>query len=146
MTKEILNILGNMENNNFEFSLTLNGTIPGTSFKKIEELIVPYFKNIEKINFHDDGYGNVTIENKYWEIYIYLSDMLIEDVEEDYLISMAYRGSFEEGEKELKEFAAYLHEKGFIYSLEYEDINDHEYLIQHPQWNTSFEERKKYYK
>ena len=35
-----------MGNNNFEFNLTLNGTIVGTSFKNIEELIVPYFKDM----------------------------------------------------------------------------------------------------
>ncbi|HCN50213.1 MAG TPA: hypothetical protein DIT10_14190 [Chryseobacterium sp.] len=131
-----------MGNNNFEFNLTLNGTIVGTSFKNIEELIVPYFKDIDKINFHDDGYGNVTIENKYWYIYIYLSDMLIEDLEEDYLLSIGYKGSFEEGEKAVKEFATYLQEKKFIYSLEYEDSDDNEYTIQHPNWRTFLDERK----
>lgn len=54
-----------MKNN--EFGLTLNRDITGTFFKKIEEFIVPYFKDIEKLIFHDNGH-NVTIENKNWDI------------------------------------------------------------------------------
>lgn len=131
-----------MENNNFEFGLTSGGTIVGTSFKQIEELIVPYLKNIEKINFHDDGYGNVTIENKYWDIYIYRDVIVIEDTHEDYLLSIGYKGFFEEGEKALKEFATYLQENGFIYSIEYEDTSDNEYILQHPDWNTFLIQRK----
>lgn len=129
-----------MENNDFE--LTLSGQIAGTSFQQIEKLIVPYFKDLEKKNFHDDGYGNIDLENKHWEIHINLSLMLIADVEEDYLLSGGFKGSFEEGEKILKEFAAYLYENGFVYSLEYEDIEDKEYVIQHPHWNTFFNDRK----
>lgn len=131
-----------MENNDSEFGLTLSGDIVGTSFQQIEELIVPYFKDIEKISFHDDGYGNVTLENKYWDIYVYISNMLIEDVEEDYLLSIGYKGSFKEGEKAVKEFAVYLQEKKLIYSLEYEDSEDNEYIIQHLSWGTFLDVRK----
>lgn len=131
-----------MENNQSELSLTLNGRIAGTSFKKIEELIVPYFKDITKISFHDDDDDTVSLENKNWELDINLYNILIKNAKEDYFLGAAYKGSFEEGEKALKEFAAYLHENGFIYSLEYEDITDNEYLIQHPDWTTFFDERK----
>jgi hypothetical protein len=131
-----------MENNTFEFRLTLCGRVVGTSFKQIEELVVPYFKDVTKINFHNDGYGNIDIENKYWELDICLSKMLIEDIEEDYSIGAGYKGSFKEGEKAVKEFASYLSEHGFVYSLEYEDTNNKEYLIQQPNWSTFFDERK----
>lgn len=131
-----------MEDHQTEFSLTVNGRIAGTSFKKIEELIVPYFKNLTKISFHDDDDYTVSLENKNWELDMNLSKILIKNTEEDYFLGAACKGTFEEGEKALKEFAAYLHENGFIYSLEYEDIADNEYLIQHPGWNIFFNERK----
>lgn len=63
-------------------------------------------------------------------------------MEEDYLMSIGYKGLFEEGEKALKDFADYLSEHGFVYSFEYEDTESNEYLIQHPGRTNIFDYRR----